>query len=823
MRFAGSRAGSVIASLAAAALLSLLGAAGAAAELRATITRTAQDIPTIVASDYQGAGYGIGFAMAQDNICEMAEIFATLDGRRSQFFEKEADGLWSISTPSNFDSDVYHAYLNKTAGIEKMLDRPPPDGPEPQMLQLIDGFVSGYNIYLARTRISRIPDKRCRGKQWVRPISRLDVARRIYNLANRAGRALGATGIATAGPPSVGDFQFGSQPEIDRGLVGELTSKFAHAPESEGSNAVGLGSDATTTGRGVLIHNPHWAWDGLDRFWQFHVKIPGELHSSGAGFLGLPMVLMGHNDRVAFTSTVSAARRAALVRTPLVEGDPMKYVVDGKVNTIRATPVTVMVRRKDGSLAKAERRVYSTIYGPITTSVLGLPLFPWWFGEVHSIRDAGQDNARIVNQFWAFNRARNVREFKAASDRYSANPWATETAVDADGEVYFGDGGAVPNVSDAHAGRCNTEIGRLLWSLLGLAVLDGARSDCDVPTSPGSVAPHLMPAADQPWLIRRDYATNSNEGSWLTNPEQPLEGYSRIFGAARTPRYARTRLGLRLVAERLAGGGWISRQDAQDLLFSDRNLFADMWRDELVAFCRRSPLLIDLTFTIADVREACGVLARWDGTMSLDSPGAVFFHRFLDHLLVNLEVVLSTTGQPGAGPFWRRGFDPADPVATPSGLNLDWFGVPTSLARAVNEFRWVGLPLASTLRETSYSVYGGKRTPIHGGAAGNGMFNAIDMVWRNTGYEMGSNTESSDGGSGGASFVMVTSFTDGCVDDRSLLLGSERSGQGGWPLATGQLELYAKKEWVDPPFCDEEIAQAGVRSITPLGPRGPGG
>lgn len=788
------------------------------AALRATITRTAQDIPTIVAADYAGAGYGIGYAMAQDDICELAEIFTTLEGRRSEFFTKPADGLWSVATPDNVDSDYYHAYINRTAGIERMLELAPPDGPEPQLLDLLDGFVTGYNTYLARTGRSRIPDRRCRGKAWVRPITRLDVARRIYNLINRAGRGLAAAGIAQAAPPAIGNFTFGSPPQ----LLPDFVRKMADAPARNGSNAVALGSQATTTGRGILIGNPHWAWDGLDRFWQFHVKIPGELHASGATFLGLPMVLMGHNENVAFTSTVSASRRAALVRVPISRLDPMKYTVDGQVKTIEAVRVTIRVRERDGSLGSRSKLIYQTVYGPVTTSMIGMPLFPWTFWDVYSVRDAAQDNARIVNQFWAFNKARNVREFKAASDRYSANPWATETAADSSGEIYFGDGGAVPNVSNELAKRCSIGLGETLWNALGLAVLDGGRSSCDVPTDPDSVGPHIMPASRQPWLIRRDYATNSNEGPWLTNPAQPLEGFSRIFGPERTTRYARTRMGLRIVGDRLSGadglpGNRFSRQGAQDALFNNRNLFAEIWREDLVRFCRANPLMMDLTFQIADVREACDVLAKWDGTSNIDSRGSVLFSRFLTHMLVSLDTVAATVGADPPG-FYRRGFDVRDPVDTPSGLNTDNWHAAIALARAVNEFRWVGLPLDVSLRQASKTIYGGVNIPLHGNTSVNGAFNVIDSEWMNTYFRMGADKK---GEGGGASFVMVTSFTGGCVDDRSLLLGSQRSARSGWPLATGQLRLYAKKRWVNPPFCDGEVAKAGVRSVTRLGPGGP--
>jgi hypothetical protein len=67
---------------------------------------------------------------------------------------------------------------------------------------------------------------------------------------------------------------------------------------------------------------------------------------------------------------------------------------------------------------------------------------------------------------------------------------------------------------------------------------------------------------------------------------------------------------------------------------------------------------------------------------------------------------------------------------------------------------------------------------------------------------------------------MVTSFGDGCPDDRSLLLGSQRSEHSGWPHSGDQVELYSRKQWIDPPFCDDEVAAAPAESITKLGPGG---
>src|SRR5213596_3281893 len=58
----------------------------ARAEPSATIRRTAHGIPHILAKDYEGAGYGYGYAIAQDNICVLADTYLTVRAQRSRYF-----------------------------------------------------------------------------------------------------------------------------------------------------------------------------------------------------------------------------------------------------------------------------------------------------------------------------------------------------------------------------------------------------------------------------------------------------------------------------------------------------------------------------------------------------------------------------------------------------------------------------------------------------------------------------------------------------------------------------------------------------------------
>jgi acyl-homoserine-lactone acylase len=122
---------------------------------------------------------------------------------------------------------------------------------------------------------------------------------------------------------------------------------------------------------------------------------------------------------------VSAARRFAVVRVPLVAGDPTKYLIDGKVHSMTRTPVTIQVRGADGSLQPLTRTIYGTIHGPITGGVFGFPLFSWSKTEAYALRDPGSDNVRLINQVFEWMRSTSVRQTGATCTSPTAEPSPT--------------------------------------------------------------------------------------------------------------------------------------------------------------------------------------------------------------------------------------------------------------------------------------------------------------------------------------------------------------------------------------------------------------
>ena len=101
-------------------------------------------------------------------------------------------------------------------------------------------------------------------------------------------------------------------------------------PRTEkGSNAIGLGKDATTNRSGMLLANPHQPWTGTGRFYAFHQTLPKELDVLGANVIGRPQVGFGTTKHVAWTSTVSTASRFTFYQLILVPGNPTQYFFDG--------------------------------------------------------------------------------------------------------------------------------------------------------------------------------------------------------------------------------------------------------------------------------------------------------------------------------------------------------------------------------------------------------------------------------------------------------------------------------------------------------------
>jgi acyl-homoserine-lactone acylase len=794
-------------------IVALLCAARAdAAGMRAEITRTKYGVPHVKSKTWQGAGFGYAYAFAEDNLCTIADSYVTVNGERSRYFGP--DESWTFSgngaVNNNLDSDFFYARVNASGIVEDLISRPAPEGPAPQLRKLVKGYVAGYNAYLRDTGVNRIPDKRCRGADWVRPITKLDVYRRFHQLGSLASSGAAISGIGAAAPVTglarVSAAQADQDEAVDALAAGEADDFF---PIDSGSNAIGLGSRATRSGTGMVLGNPHFPWDGSERLYQAQLTIPGKLDVSGGSLYGVPAVLIGQNRHLAWSHTVASAWRFTPFELTLAPGDPYSYIVDGQIRPMEPVELTVDVKTAAG-VEQRTRTLYETEYGPMVTSVLGLPLFPWTPVKAYALGDANYENFRYLNHFLATDRARSVREYDRIGREIQGIPWVNSIAADRKGRAYYSMDGAIPNVPDEKATGCSGVLGLAVFPITGIPILDGARSACNWDTDADAVVPGIFGPSAIPRLTRRDYVENGNDSHWLTNPRQPLTGFARVIGDEGTTRSLRTRIGLLMIEQRLAGtdglrGKGFTMRKLARVALGNRQYAGELWRDELVEFCGQNPVIAGAAGPV-DVSGVCPVLASWNLRDDLDAPGAVLFRRFVSRLLENFQSLpsgVSSSQEPGSEAIFDVPFSADDPVNTPRGLNTANPLVGKALADAVSDLAGARIPLDGTLREFQYEVRGGKRIPIHGGPGTLGVFNAINVPWvPDTGYPSVPH---------GSSFIAAMTWAKrGCpVRQLSFVTYGESENQRS-PHAGDYTRAFSRKKWNRVPFCAADIRERAI-------------
>jgi acyl-homoserine-lactone acylase len=714
----------------------------------AEIRRTEYGIPHVLANDHGSLGYGYGYAFAQDNLCVMADRVVTLRGERSRFLGPRADANDPFAdeedATSNLASDVYYRGVRQSGIVRRLLARRAPLGPTADLRRMVEGYVAGYNRYLADTGVAQLPDPTCRGKAWVGPITALDVWSGIYDVQALEGTVGFREAIVSARPA-------GGAPAPGRAPIIP-----ADAPDGTGSNGWALGRDATADRGGLLLANPHFPWAGHARFYQVHLTIPGVLDVAGASLFGTPVVEIGHTRGVAWTHTVSTAKRFTLFQLDLVQGNPTSYRVDGRTVPMTRQTVTVTVRRADGELSTVKRTLYGSRYGPVLAT-------GWTAKTAFAVRDVNAGNLRSMNEWLAMGGSQNIAQLRAAQDTYQGIPFTNTIAVDAGGTAYFADASVVPHVTDAKAKRCiDTAQGKALYP--EIFVLDGSRSDCDWGSDPGAIQRGIFAPSRLPQLTRTDYVANSNQSPWLTNPAAPITGYPAVLGDSGTERGTRTRLGLDMIAQRLAGTDGLgppgfTLPSLQATMLANRNYSAELGRTDVVAMCRAHPVLTAGDGKRVDARAACDTLASWNGRADAGSRGEALWETFFDDSL------------------WAVPFDPAHPLTTPRGIDGAHRDVQRALADAVrfpgiggSVRRWAGITL-------------------HGCPEEKGCFNAIEADGRSI---------------QGSSFIMAIELTAHGPRTRTILTYSQSANPTS-PHHRDQTVLFSQKQWVTERFSEAEI------------------
>ena len=774
------------------------------AEFSAQIIRTEYGIPHITADDWKGLGYGHGYAYAQDNYCVLMRLVAESSGRSAELMGE---------TSGRVEADFLQRFINgeKDEFREQVVEQLPQFA-----IDIAEGYTAGMNRYLRETGVENLPegDWGCRNEPWVFEFDSVDYWMFLRKVALRGSsdqgifrRAL----LSVEGPDNAA--VQGAPTQAQLLAAGEALGKASQELRdlSLGSNGLALGSDATQDGSGLLLGNPHQPWFGDGAWYQSQLTIPGVYDVAGASLHGTPIIGIGFNKDLAWTHTVSLANRFSLYELKLNPDNPLQYDYDGEWRDIEQETIEILARQDDGSMETRSYTFYTSQYGPILNlknEVSLLDGWPMFNGSILAFRDANLDTGpRLIEQWVAKAQAVDLDGYIDALS-IIGNPVFHDLAADRHGEAFYGEISAIPFVTQEQLDTCvNGLIGPLLAAETTNVIvsLDGSDPFCewgDDPDAPeGS---NLYSSGMLPQFRTRDYAGNSNNGYWLSDANNPLEGFPTIMGPVgyeRNQQFLRTRLGHLMVADRKAAADGLDNtplfdfENLKAFMYDNRVYGAEIVMDDVMTICN--------TEEAASVLAACTALAGWDQRVELDSRGAQVFLEFWRVIREELENSFQNIVQ--SDEFWRIDFDADDPLNTPAGIDTmlqsNHERVINALQTASDRLAEANVALDAPWREVQVLERNDERVPIHGGRGNVGIYGAIGVSLKDGGYI---------NPTGGNSYIQVVTWDDSECPIADVILVPSQSTDPTSPHFADQSWLYSDKEWVRWPFCAEQKAAVQI-------------
>jgi acyl-homoserine-lactone acylase len=745
-----------------------------------TITRTVFGIPHIAAPDLYGAGYGAGYAYAQDNACTFLDEVATIRGERSLFFG--ADALATdvfVAQPeafSNILSDTYYRHFLDDKAFKFQLA-----GANKDVRAMIGGYVAGFNHFVAEAKLGDYAPE-CRGKPWVRPITVRDVVLRALQFNLRGGLNGLATDFGRAAPPVSGT----DKPIAWIKLQNPATSGL-------GSNMAAYGRNRTANGRGLHFANPHFPWSGIERLYMQHVTVAGRLDTFGPVLHGMPFSGINFNAAQANSLTWSSDKRLLIRELQLDPNDATAYIVDGRPEKMVRSIVRIPVPPAASATGFVERTVYDTRYG----AVLGSPLLPWTRKAAYVAWDVNIANNRLYPQLLGLMESRSVGDVRKSLTQTMGLPFSNVISADSQGNTLFANYSVAPNLSDDQRAACvKTPAAQPILDEYGIVVLDGSRSMCGPRASKAPQAA-IVPASRRPLLITPEYVVQSNDSHWIVNADHSnfQTGFPHVIGSEGLNVGERTRLAMRFAEDRKRSrdglpGTKMSADAYATLFWRGDVLLANFIVPNLVKDCERDPVAALEDGTKVDLGKACRVLKAWDRSVRPTSIGAHLFGRFAD--------ALSTV--PGGQQLalgdenWAVKFDPGDPVNTPR----EFIVTPAArvaLAQAVADLDAAHVPIDVPLSQVQFVDRNGVRIPIGGGPESYNNFKATLVA--DKGF--------TDPIPFADSYIHLVEFTDTGPSARGVMSYSQSTNPES-PHYADMTTVYAQRRFFVLPFSAAEIA-----------------
>jgi penicillin amidase len=394
------------------------------------IARDADGIPLITAASDPDAAFGLGFAHAQDRLFQMELQRRYGAGRLAEIFGPQA-----LATDRQMR--VLGLYRAAEAEISTL---------SPAVRRGLDAYAAGVNAFLAARRGALPPEFVLLGFRpdpW-RPadslvwgkLMDLELAGNYRGelLRARLARTVSADDLAVLYPeyPKEGPTTLAELATIYRQLP--LDRLYAALPPLVGpiyaSNNWVVDGAHTESGKPVLANDPHLGFAAPGFWYLARLKTPqGEI--AGGTVAGVPLVVVGHNERVAWGFTTTGGDVEDLFIERVDPADPNRYLIPEGSAAFSTREELINVH----GAASVAMTVRSTRHGPVLSDVL--PEGSVESGYVLALQTSFLDaEDRTAETLWNIDRAHDWAGFRDALADF-VGPQQNIVYADVDGTIGF--------------------------------------------------------------------------------------------------------------------------------------------------------------------------------------------------------------------------------------------------------------------------------------------------------------------------------------------------------------------------------------------------
>ncbi|HUQ28540.1 MAG TPA: penicillin acylase family protein [Usitatibacter sp.] len=404
-----------------------------AARLKAEVEvlRDADGIPHILAKNEDDAWYAMGYVHAQDRLWQMEFQRRVAQGRLSEFLGERA-----------YDTDR----LMRTLGMARMAERIVARLDRETVAHL-EAYAAGVNAFIdadavlpVEFQVFRIKPERWKPADtmgWLLVMAwdlssnwRAELARMRFILKMGPERANEII------PPYPGDTAL-PLPDF-RAMYAEVEpaarALLAASPSTEhavGSNSWAVSGARSVTGKPILANDPHLGLQAPSLWYLAHISMPAG-NVVGGTLPGVPFVVLGRTDQVAWTFTTTNSDTQDLFIEKLAPGDPSSY--------LSPTGAAKFETREESIRVGSEVRritVRTTRHGPVISDAVKTAGDAAPKGHVLALAWTAltEDNV-VARAGFALNRARSIADLHAAMREFTA-PHQNVVFADRAGHIGF--------------------------------------------------------------------------------------------------------------------------------------------------------------------------------------------------------------------------------------------------------------------------------------------------------------------------------------------------------------------------------------------------